>query len=98
VHELHAMHRYTRIQDPCISSATGYKIKQETLAFVRNEMEVMRNARIRAEQRKEKRKKATKPPFDFFPHFRKMQKCFEGIMTHDIPDCLVILNASHSSE
>jgi ribosomal protein S2 len=23
-----------------------------------------------------------------------MQKCFVGIVTHDIPDCLVIINAN----
>nr|YP_010881187.1 ribosomal protein S2 [Pellia epiphylla]WIA66730.1 ribosomal protein S2 [Pellia epiphylla var. borealis]QDE10574.1 ribosomal protein S2 [Pellia epiphylla]WIA66689.1 ribosomal protein S2 [Pellia epiphylla]WIA66771.1 ribosomal protein S2 [Pellia epiphylla var. borealis]WIA66812.1 ribosomal protein S2 [Pellia epiphylla] len=31
-------------------------------------------------------------PFDYFPRFRKMQKCFEGIVTHNIPDCSVIIN------
>nr|YP_009775863.1 ribosomal protein S2 [Bartramia patens]QJA16089.1 ribosomal protein S2 [Bartramia patens] len=40
---------------------------------------------------------STSSPFDFFPHFRKMQKCFEGIMTHDIPDCLIIINANKNS-
>jgi hypothetical protein len=32
-------------------------------------------------------------PFNSFPHFKKMQKCFERIVTHDIPDCLVIIYA-----
>ncbi|BFI08055.1 hypothetical protein MPTK1_2g17930 [Marchantia polymorpha subsp. ruderalis] len=26
-----------------------------------------------------------------------MQKCFEGIMTHNIPDCLVIINPNQNS-
>jgi ribosomal protein S2 len=26
-----------------------------------------------------------------------MQKCFERIVTHDIPDCLVIINANKNS-
>jgi len=26
-----------------------------------------------------------------------MQKCFEGIVTHDIPNCLVIINANQNS-
>jgi hypothetical protein len=36
-------------------------------------------------------------PFNSSPCFRKMQKCFEGIMTHDIPYCLVIINANTNS-
>nr|WIA66360.1 ribosomal protein S2 [Apopellia endiviifolia]WIA66401.1 ribosomal protein S2 [Apopellia endiviifolia]WKW95122.1 ribosomal protein S2 [Apopellia endiviifolia] len=36
-------------------------------------------------------------PFDYFPRFRKMQKCFEGIVTHNIPDCSVIINANRNS-
>ncbi|PTQ32892.1 hypothetical protein MARPO_0094s0061, partial [Marchantia polymorpha] len=35
--------------------------------------------------------------FDYFPRFKKMQKCFEGIMTHNIPDCLVIINPNQNS-
>ncbi len=35
---------------------------------------------------------STSSPFNYFPCFGKMQKCFEGIMTHDILDCLVIIN------
>nr|YP_010890614.1 ribosomal protein S2 [Lycopodium japonicum]WJK71473.1 ribosomal protein S2 [Lycopodium japonicum] len=31
------------------------------------------------------------------PRFRKMQNCFEGIMTHCIPNCLVIMNANLNS-
>ncbi len=40
---------------------------------------------------------STSSPFNSFSHFRKMQKCFEGIVTHDIPDCLVIINANQNS-
>jgi ribosomal protein S2 len=40
---------------------------------------------------------STSSPFDYFPRFRKMQKCFEGIVTHNIPDCLVIINANQNS-
>ncbi len=40
---------------------------------------------------------STSSPFNSFPRFRKMQKCFEGIVTHDIPDCLVIINANKNS-
>ena len=36
-------------------------------------------------------------PFDYFSHFRKMQKCFEGIVTQNILDCLVIINANQNS-
>jgi UTP--glucose-1-phosphate uridylyltransferase len=40
---------------------------------------------------------STSLPFNSFPRFRKMQKCFEGIVTHDIPNCLVIINANKNS-
>jgi ribosomal protein S2 len=40
---------------------------------------------------------STSSPFNSFPRFRKMQKCFEGIVTHDIPDCLVIIDANKNS-
>nr|WHW95859.1 ribosomal protein S2 [Aneura pinguis]WHW95901.1 ribosomal protein S2 [Aneura pinguis]WHW95943.1 ribosomal protein S2 [Aneura pinguis] len=40
---------------------------------------------------------STSSPFDYFPRFRKMQKCFEGIVTHNIPDCSVIMNANQNS-
>jgi small subunit ribosomal protein S2 len=40
---------------------------------------------------------STSSPFNFFPHFRKMQKCFEGIVTHDTLDYLVIINANKNS-
>ncbi len=40
---------------------------------------------------------STSLPFNSFPCFKKMQKCFEGIVTHDIPDCLVIINANKNS-
>jgi ribosomal protein S2 len=29
--------------------------------------------------------------------FKKKQKCFERIVTQDIPDCLVIINANKNS-
>nr|YP_006073035.1 ribosomal protein S2 [Nitella hyalina]AEH42849.1 ribosomal protein S2 [Nitella hyalina] len=31
------------------------------------------------------------------PRYKKMKKCFEGIVTNDIPDCLVIMNANQNS-
>jgi UTP--glucose-1-phosphate uridylyltransferase len=40
---------------------------------------------------------STSSPFNSFPRFRKMQKCFEGIVTHNIPNCLVIINANKNS-
>nr|QIA60152.1 ribosomal protein S2 [Haplomitrium mnioides]QIA60194.1 ribosomal protein S2 [Haplomitrium mnioides] len=40
---------------------------------------------------------STSSPFDYFPRFKKMQKCFEGIMTHNIPDCSVVINANQNS-
>jgi ribosomal protein S2 len=36
-------------------------------------------------------------PLNFFPRFRKMKNCFERIVTHDILDCLVIINANKNS-
>ncbi len=30
---------------------------------------------------------STSLPFNSFQRFRKIQKCFEGIVTHDILDC-----------
>uniref|UniRef100_UPI0030FE687C ribosomal protein S2 n=1 Tax=Cyathodium cavernarum TaxID=351593 RepID=UPI0030FE687C len=40
---------------------------------------------------------STSLPFDYSPRLKKMQKCFGGIMTHNIPDCLVIINANQNS-
>uniref|UniRef100_UPI0031F34AA8 ribosomal protein S2 n=1 Tax=Zygnema cf. cylindricum TaxID=3142258 RepID=UPI0031F34AA8 len=31
------------------------------------------------------------------PRFKKMQKCFEGIVAKDLPDCVIILNANLNS-
>lgn len=31
------------------------------------------------------------------PRFKKMQKCFEGIVAKDIPDCVILLNANLNS-
>jgi small subunit ribosomal protein S2 len=40
---------------------------------------------------------STSSPFNYFPCFGKMQKCFEGIMTHNIPNFLVIINENKNS-
>nr|YP_009674933.1 ribosomal protein S2 [Haplomitrium hookeri]QDE12938.1 ribosomal protein S2 [Haplomitrium hookeri] len=40
---------------------------------------------------------STSSPFYYSPRFKKMQKCFEGIMTHNIPDCLIVINANKNS-
>jgi ribosomal protein S2 len=40
---------------------------------------------------------STSLPFNFFPHLKKMQKCFERIVTRNIPNCLVIINANKNS-
>lgn len=31
-----------------------------------------------------------------FPRFQKMQKCFEGILTQDRPDCIIVFNANQN--
>lgn len=36
-------------------------------------------------------------PFESFPRYRKMRKCFEGIRTPQAPDCLLLLNASQNA-
>ena len=33
-----------------------------------------------------------------FPRFQKMQKCFEGIITQERPDCIIVLNANQNKK